>query len=67
MKRTDPTRTLLQGCQYRPSWLAPTPVRYTLPKLCGAYGLQGAYRNRVPEGSAHERDLDEADNPSTAG
>jgi hypothetical protein len=59
-----PTRRLLEGAPYVPSWLMPVPRRFTVPRLNGRFGLQTP---QVPEGSASERDLDEAANPSTAG
>jgi hypothetical protein len=52
---TIPTKTLLQGCKYVPSWASKPPVRYTTPTLRGHYGLCGHYRNQAPEGSAKEQ------------
>jgi hypothetical protein len=53
-KMTMPSKTLLQGKPYTPSWLMKQPTRYTIPVLRGHYGLVGHYRNRVPEGDADE-------------
>jgi hypothetical protein len=49
-KMTMPSKTLLQGKPYTPSWLMqwkPTLI----PRLAGPYGWQGKYRLRVPEGT----------------
>jgi hypothetical protein len=48
-----PTKSLLDPTfKYRPSWLTPIPIRYTIPTLRGHYGLVGHYRNQVSEGTA---------------
>jgi hypothetical protein len=60
-----PSKRLLEGCSYRPSWMySPPKVRGFIPTLNGRFGLS---KPKVPEGTACERNLDEALNPSTAG
>jgi hypothetical protein len=53
VKVVRPSQTLLKGQPYRPSWLQKIPVRYTIPKLGGHYGLHSP---QLPEGHAHEDD-----------
>jgi hypothetical protein len=53
MKRIEPTINILhrKPGQYKPSFLMvwkPT----TIPRLNGAYGLQGRFKDRLPDGSA---------------
>lgn len=50
MKLVKPSQTLLQGKPYVPSWLQ-TWKPTLIPKLNGAFGLQGFYRLKAQEGT----------------
>lgn len=42
-RRVMPSRTLLEGCAYRPSWAMLPPARFTVPYMAHR-GLQGHLR-----------------------
>jgi hypothetical protein len=55
MKVVRPSQTLLQGKPYKPSWMM-TWKPTLIPRLNGAFGWQGKYRLRVPEGTVSYAD-----------
>jgi hypothetical protein len=61
MKLTTPSRTLLQGKPYTPSWLMPQTTRYMTQRLQGRYGLTVP---TIPEGTKSADPHDELERPA---